>query len=95
MDIEKLTRSVADKDRVDPWSHEFCTLTKDELTRLLALVRNEALEEAAVKAADIAQLAVKHYEHDSTWYQPYAGNRIRHVGWNTADAIRSMKEVKT
>jgi hypothetical protein len=49
MNIEQLARKVADKGKVDPWNQEFCTLTKSELERFAALVRNEVLEGAAAE----------------------------------------------
>lgn len=49
------------------------------------------LDAAAVEAVKQAVESVKKYADEQTWVQPYAGNRLIHLGWNSADAIRAMK----
>lgn len=83
MNIEQLARDVADKDKVDPWNKDLCTLTKEELQRLCNRVRNEALEEAAVKCYEMFAYRGGHGEPGLP-----SGSEI-------VAAIRSMKEVKT
>ena len=80
MNIEQLAREAG-----GDWDHT----TKEDRTflmRFAALVRNEALEEAAVKCDELPA--------------PPSCNSLERSLWDIAttsagDAIRSMKEVKT
>lgn len=52
IDVIKLAREIADKDKVDPFVNGFFILTPDELSRFAARHRALVLEEAA-KVCDV------------------------------------------
>lgn len=58
MNIIELVRSIADKDKVDPWTgqEDMATLDKHELELLCATVRAKALDEAAKEVENFGRL---------------------------------------
>lgn len=63
-----------------------------ELDEELEAVRNAELERCALLAVDAAVASMKKYKDDpSPVLQPYANNRLMHVGWAAADAIRGPR----
>ncbi len=62
-----------------------------ELADEVQAVRKAERERCALLAVDAAVAAVKKYEADpAPVRQPYANNRLMHVGWAAADAIRGL-----
>ena len=67
--------------------------TAEQMREYAAAVAAEAVEREKERCArlaiDAAAAAVKKYEDDlAPVRQPYANNRLMHVGWAAADAIR-------
>lgn len=59
------------------------------LRRWAAGLQAAERERCARLAVDAALAAVRRYEYDpAPVQQPYANNRLLHVGWSAADAIR-------
>lgn len=55
-------------------------------------IRKAEREMCANLAVDIASHAAKQYT-DNPVRQPYANNRLMHVGWSTAEAIRALPDI--
>lgn len=71
---------------VFPGPHCYTAAT---VRRLIAEAVEREKERCARLAIDAAAAAVKKYDDDlAPVRQPYANNRLMHVGWAAADAIR-------
>ena len=70
------------------------TVSKDDLLQLMRAAQAAERERCALLAVDAAAAAVKKYEDDpAPVRQPYANNRLMHVGWAAADLIRGPNDV--
>lgn len=76
IDVIKLVREIADKDKVDPFINGFFILTPDELDRFAARHRALALEEAARTCDELAELS-RTSETDSMWQHGECAAAIR------------------
>lgn len=69
---------------------EYATCNNNETIEENAYIAGyqAAIEDAAVAADDVAQAAFQRWKDDAAG--PYAANRLRHVGWDSAAAIRKL-----
>ena len=63
----------------------------ESLSRFARAIEYAALERAAVIAEEISRASYDRFKDDRDLRQPYASNRLLHVGWDTAAAIRAAK----
>lgn len=92
IDVIKLAREIADKDKVDPFINGFFILTLDELSRFSARV----LEEAAKVCDDMGDYAWQQYKGThpqqqlSHRFSPFMDGASDGAD-RCADAIRALK----
>lgn len=67
--------------------------TRATLDIAIAQARREEMERCAIIAVEVAAEAVKRFADDpNPVRQPYANNRLMHVGWNAATAMRALAD---
>jgi NifU-like protein involved in Fe-S cluster formation len=95
MDIEAIARASGMETDCMNMGAASCVYTdgcqgvsQAQLEAFAALLLGEERERCATAAVDAAAAAVKKYESETgPVRQPYANNRLMHVGWAAADAI--------